>query len=205
MQGSARRVDVRHGRGFDFVAAMQPLVVDVTQRVPEMGHIDPRYVAFATSQTRKNVSHGLYASLTPLRFAGGHATETRNGRMMRIQAVQLPGDIRALYILTFYLPRCMETSFREKMITLFHELWHISPEFNGDLRRHPGRCYAHTHSQKEYDEQMGVLVDRYLAANPSRSLYSFLEHNFGELHRLHGGVIGRRIARPKIYPVANVT
>jgi hypothetical protein len=201
MRGKFTRIDSRHRPGFDFVNAMQALCEDMIGRLPDLAHIDLRYVALATSQTRKNVSHGMYASLTPLRFAGGSTTEKRGKHTYRIQSVRLPDDTEALYILTFYLPRFMNTDFRQKLVTVFHELWHISPDFNGDLRRHPGRCYAHTHSQKEYDEQMEVLVDQYLAAGAPAALYEFLQHEFAVLHRTHGGVLGRRIQRPKLYPV----
>jgi hypothetical protein len=201
MRGKLTRIDPGHSAGFDFLGAMQALCHDATCRLPELAHIDLRRVALATSQTRKNVSHGMYASLTPLRFEGGSLTEQRGKHTYRIQSVLLPDGTPALYILTFYLPRFMETDLRQKLVTVFHELWHISPEFNGDLRRHPGRCYAHTHSQKEYDEQMEVLVDRYLATDAPAQLYEFLRPKFAELHELHGGVLGRRIQRPKLLPV----
>ncbi len=42
-------------------------------------------------------------------------------------------------------------------------LWHVAPEFNGDIRRHARRCYAHTGSQKKYDAHMAQLVERWLA------------------------------------------
>ena len=60
-----------------------------------------------------------------------------------------------LYVMTFCLPRFLNQDFDEKIVTLFHELYHISPAFDGDLRRHGGRYQVHTHSQKNYDEEMG--------------------------------------------------
>ena len=52
--------------------------------------------------------------------------------------------VEMLYILKFYLPRFQNEPFEEKLTTIFHELWHISSDFNGDIRRHSGRCYVHT-------------------------------------------------------------
>ena len=72
---------------------------------------------------------------------------------------------------SFYLPRFMNLDFREKLITVLHELWHISPDFNGDIRRHAGRYHAHTHSQAEYDAEMGVLADRWLRSRPPDELW----------------------------------
>ena len=56
------------------------------------------------------------------------------------------GDREMLYILTFYLPRFLDHSFREKLITVFHELYHISPELR---RRHSadGRPLSRPHAQ----------------------------------------------------------
>ncbi len=51
-----------------------------------------------------------------------------------------------LYLVTFCLPRFLDQDFDDKFITLFHELYHISPRFEGDLRRHEGRCALHSHS-----------------------------------------------------------
>ena len=55
----------------------------------------------------------------------------------------------------------------EKLATILHELWHIGPRFDGDVRRHPGRCYAHTPREAEYHAAMHELKDRWLAQHPS--------------------------------------
>ena len=78
-----------------------------------------------------------------------------------------------LYLLRFVLPRFLDLPFDEKLITIVHELWHISPKFDGDLRRFEGRCYAHGHSRKGYDEHSKKMVDRWLALNPPETLYTF--------------------------------
>jgi predicted metallopeptidase len=123
----------------------------MVRRVPELGHIDPAYVAFSFCQTRKAVSHGMYASLTPLRFAGGRTETVRGGRRWGIQRLCDESGREMLYLLNFYLPRYLNLSLREKLVTTIHELWHIGPRFDGDLRRFGGRCYAHSGSQKRYE------------------------------------------------------
>src|SRR5688500_5809327 len=102
-----------------------------------------------------------------------------------------------LYILTFYLPRFQDQSFQEKLVTIFHELWHIGPLFDGDLRRHEGRCYAHTSSQAEYDGHMAVLAHQWLALGPPDELIAFLRYDFQQLQLHHGRICGVRIPRPK--------
>jgi hypothetical protein len=103
-----------------------------------------------------------------------------------------------LYLLSFYLPRFMNLPPREKLATVIHELWHIGPDFDGDLRRHPGRCYAHTHSQHEYDRQMHLLAEKWLALGPPNHLHDFFEHDFAQLERRHGPVFGTKIPTPKL-------
>ncbi len=83
-------------------------------------------VAVAFAQTRHQALHGLQAKLTPMRFEGGALTTRRRGRTWTVQRL-FHGQREMLYILTFYLPRFLDQSFREKLITVFHELYHISP------------------------------------------------------------------------------
>ena len=77
----------------------------------------------------------------------------------------------------------------------------IGPSFNGDLRRHDGRYSIHSHSQKDYDQQMSGLARDYLASNPDPNLHAFLRLNFAQLMRRHRGVMGICIPRPKLIPL----
>jgi Putative phage metallopeptidase len=186
---------------FDFTEAMRALCEDVVARLPEFDHISMEQIAVTFAQTRNQVSYGLQAKLTPLRFEGGQLYTQRRGRTWTIQR-WYAGDVEMLYILTFYLPRFLEQTFREKLITVVHELYHISPRFDGDIRRLPGHYHVHSRSQKEYDEAMDVLVDRYLASRPPESLFRFLKANFRELTVRHGSVVGIRVPIPKLLPLS---
>jgi hypothetical protein len=189
-------------QGFDLTTHIRRVCVDMVARLPELTHIDLRRVVFSFRQTRKSSPWGVQATLTPLRFEGGQLHTLRRGRRYGVQRVLDPQGQEMLYVLCVYLPRFMDHSLREKLVTLLHELWHISPEFNGDLRRHEGRCYAHSHSQREYDASMGVLVDRWLAAGPDPQLYAFLDLNFRQLRDRHGAIYGVRLPQPKLIPLA---
>jgi hypothetical protein len=187
---------------FDFTLHIRRVCDDMVVRLPELAHIDMSRVLVGFCQARKPVPFGMFASLTPLRFAGGAATSVRRGRLHQIEPVCDFTGREVLYILSFYLPRFQNLDFREKLITVLHELWHVSPQFNGDIRRHEGRYHAHTHSQVEYDEEMGRLADRWLETGPPESLWTFLRDDFRQLAARHGGVRGTRIRRPRILPVA---
>ena len=167
--------------------------------VEEFRHIDMTRVAVSFRQTRRRMSRGLYASLTPLRFSGGQMHSVRRGRKFAIQRVAIDGR-EMLYVLNFYLPRFLDLPLREKLTTIAHELLHISPHFDGDLRRFAGRCYAHSHSHRNFDAQAEQLAQRWLAGGPEDSLYGFLHLDFARLQAMHGGICGRRIAAPKLIP-----
>lgn len=170
-------------------------------RLPELAHVDLARVAISFSQARKDVEHGMQASLTPLRFAGGAMTTVERGRRYGCQPIVDESGNEYLYVLSFYLPRFQNHSVEEKLSTILHELWHISPAFDGDLRRHSGRCYAHGGSQQAYDRRIERLAQKWLAMDPPHHLYDFLERTFDGLVAEHGRVYGRRVPSPKLFPL----
>jgi predicted metallopeptidase len=183
--------------GFDFTRAMRLLCEDVAARLPQFAHLRIDEIAITFAQTRRRVPHGLQAKLTPLRFENGSLMTRRGGRAWTVERLY-EGDREMLYILTFYLPRFLDHSFREKLITVFHELYHISPGFDGDIRRMDGRYHVHTHSQQEYDREMDRLAEQYLRRSPPPDLYEFLKFNFRGLCARYGTVVGKRLATPKL-------
>jgi hypothetical protein len=182
---------------------MRHLCGDMVQRLDALGHIDLACVAITVTQARKNVAHGMQASLTPLRFKHGRETELRGNRCYRVERVLRPDGKEYLYLLTFFLPRFLDHPFEEKLTTVLHELWHISPRFDGDLRRHAGRCYAHGHSQRAYDAHAAALARKWLSLDPPLYVYAFLQSSFDDLQREYGSVIGQRVRAPRLLVVEN--
>ena len=138
----------------------------------------------------------------PLRFSGGRECTLRRGQQWTLQRV-CEGGRAILYILNFYLPRFLDLPLEEKLTTVVHELWHIGPRFDGDLRRFRGRCYAHSGSQRKYDAEVKRLVAAWLAAGPPTGLYDFLRLSFRELSARHGRIHGRKIVAPKLIRATN--
>ena len=66
------------------------------------------------------------------------------------------------YVMDFYVPVFFNLSFREKLVTVLHELYHISPKFDGELRTFKGRSYQHGPSKEKYDNYMEYLCDKYI-------------------------------------------
>ena len=187
--------------GFDFTSHVRRLCADMVTRLESLQHIDLDQIAIRFCQTRAPGPYGVQASLTPLRFAGGAAQTRKRGRLYTVGPVFGELGQPALYLLSFYLPRYLNRPFRDKLNTVLHELWHIGPAFDGDLRRHEGRCYAHTSSQKEYNRVIDRLTDQWLALDPPEDLYAFLRFDFHELTGQHGAVFGRKIPTPRLIPV----
>ena len=180
-------------RPFDFGAHVRRLCADMVRHTPELRHIDVSRVLFGVLQARSARRHGLQARVTPLRFRGGALTATRRGVPYQIQRVIVDGR-EMLYLMAFCLPRFLDQDFDDKMITLFHELYHIGPAFDGDLRRHEGRCAMHTHSKRQYDAHMAHFARAYLTNGADHSLHSFLRLNFAQLRHRHGAVLGAAAA-----------
>jgi predicted metallopeptidase len=185
---------------FDFTAHVHRLCGDIVDRCPELAHVATEQVLFGFTQARNGRAHGLQARVTPLRFHHGLLVRRHRGVSYQVQRFVVDGcDV--LYLMTFCLPRFLNQSFDDKLVTLFHELYHIGPRFDGDLRRHAGRYAMHSHSQRRYDLHMAKLARAYLASDPDPSLHAFLRLNHGQLRRRHGRVVGVVVPRPKLVPV----
>ncbi len=186
---------------FDFTRQMKQICTDVQRRSPQMKHLQLDRVAFSFVQAKNAELHGLQATLTPLRFEHGAKQGYANGQRCRVQSVHDRNGREMLYILNFYMPRFMNQKFSEKMTTLFHELLHISPKFNGDLRRFPGRCYMHSTNEKDFDRRASRLANDWLSRKPNRDLYEFLKLDFDKLRLQYGRVVGEHFTHPKLVAV----
>ena len=160
-------------QAFDFSQNMHRLCADIAARCRVLAHLDVSQLLFGMTQARSERKHGLQARVTPLRFRHGRLNRSRRGVLYQVQRYQVD-DREMLYLITFCLPRFLDQDFDDKLVTLFHELYHISPAFDGSLRRHEGRYAVHSHSKRIYDEHMAQLARAYLATRPDPSLLAFL-------------------------------
>jgi len=183
---------------------LERLIADIVSRMPEFGHIDPTRILVCVSSTRSGGVQGTYAKIHPLCFENGTRSKTIS-RGVRGHTYEMPTishrGIEMLYVVYFLIPRFLNLPFREKLITLFHELFHISPEFNGDIRRFPGRNYAHGSSTKSYNAYMARLVNAYLEEHDTGSLTAFLEGDMESIRKRYKTIVGRKMAAPRIVMV----
>jgi len=188
------------GKPFHFSEYVRRLCADIAANYRPLAHIDVSRMIFTFTQARNFRVHGLQAKVTPLRFHHGRLTRLYRGVPYQVQ--QFFHERREiLYVVTFCLPRFFNRDFVDKFVTIFHELFHISPAFDGDLRRHQGRYCVHTASQKHYDEEMALMAREYLQNGADPRLHGFLRLNFSQLCNRHGSVIGHVVPRPKLIPI----
>ena len=185
---------------FHFTGHLTRLCEDICERMPEFTHVDMDRVLVTFARCRNDRRSGLQAKLVPLRFRNGERTQMRRGREYRVQQFFVD-DVELLYVLSFYLPRFLNQSFDEKMVTVFHELFHICPRFSGDVRRFAGTRSVHNRSQREYDREMASYARAYLSGNPPRERVDFLRLSFADLKRVYGDIVGLHLPAPKLIPM----
>lgn len=191
--GRERRPDVRP---FNFSAHMATLCADIAARCPTFAHIDPQALLYSFTPAKPG-KHGLLARVSPMRFAGGTLYRRHRGRVYQVQRYLVNGR-EVMYVVAFCLPRFLDLPFDEKLVTVFHELYHIGPSFDGDLRRFDGRCQFHSGSKKNYDRHMGELVRAYLENHPRPEVFAFLYRTAAQLWAEWGGVYAVKVPRPKM-------
>lgn len=185
--------------GLNLTDRVRRLCEHLTATHADFRHIEMARTAVRICQTRRGGPYGVQATMTPLRFAGGAAFTTRRGRTWAIDP--LPRDSQGrdyLYLFSLYVPRFLDLSHAEKIAVVFHELWHISPRFDGDLRRFPGRYHAHGSSCEKFHSEMRRKAAQWLAARPDPELHDFLRGDLDALRARYGRVYGARIATPRL-------
>jgi predicted metallopeptidase len=147
--------------------------------------------------------NGVVAKLRPMLFEGGSKTKVVRNIEYAAPEIIING-INILYIVYFHLPRFLNHGNQKtKLSTVIHELHHVSPLFNGDIRRYSGKNYAHGNSRKDFDDLISIYTDEYISYTIHPELSIFLKYKYNELKRKYGAVYGDMIRIPrlkKIYP-----
>lgn len=185
---------------FDYSYHMENLMADISRRCSAFNHIDMGRILVGVTRSRNNRKHGLQAKLMPLKSEGGLRL-MRAGKNCYYEMPTVMHDGKEiLYVIYFCLPRFQNLSFGAKMTTIFHELYHINPDFNGDIRRFPGRFFQHSHSEKEYDRVVRELSKEYLKDPPTDDLTHFLRLSYEQLCRENEEIGGLKVYVPEPAP-----
>jgi predicted metallopeptidase len=152
---TSRATNVR-GEVVDLTAGLRMAAEDIVTHVPELGHIDLERVQFAVFYSRHAKRIMTYARCYPLP-PGAH----RRGRQSyRLEPVITEYGKRARYIVAFAWERFWNLSPRDRLETLVHELFHISPDFDGSLRQFGNK--AHGRGLDWFDTIVYALSELYL-------------------------------------------
>jgi hypothetical protein len=179
------------GQAYNLTDDISLLVHLLSRRVEQLSHIRPGQILHGVSQARTRSRYGVYAQCHGLRFKHGRREHPAgDGHVWQWPVIKVRGQ-EILYYITYFLPRFLDQAPRERLHTLLHELYHVSPKFNGDLRRFAGRNEFHGNN---FDATVDVLLEQ---AMPHIELerFPFLVYNFDELAARHGGVVGNKLRR----------
>lgn len=189
----------------DLSAACATLAADICRRVPELAHIDPERILICLSRSRAAGDHGVYARIAPLRFDAGAQEKTRR-RGRYVETFRMPTLIHEgrdiLYLIYLMVPRFLRLSFDQKLATVIHELYHVAEACNGDLRRFPGRNFAHGSSRQGYNRIIDRLQRQYLDQHPEPHRFDVLRLGEEDWRRGQVRLTGLTVPLPRARLVA---
>ena len=183
---------------FDLSEHIRRFAVDVSSSIDDFAHINHQAVIYGL-QASKPTRSGMYAKVIPLRFEKGKYVREYNGHFYRMPRVMYNGH-EILYYIAVLLPRFLRLNADQKILTLLHELYHISPECNGDIRRICAGKPAHGASRREYDRRLtGYIPLIKQKISPDR--LTWLEQDDHGLRGRFGEITGVRAKIPRPYLV----
>lgn len=188
------RVHFRNGGQrccFSYTGHLESLIRSWCRRYRQLGHIDMDRVILSVAKCRSRSRKGVYASIMSLKYPDGRVKKPFRGRAYQWGEVRKNGKA-ALYLIKIYLPRFHNMSIDEKVSTILHELHHIHPKFNGELRRFDGSHWAHGKSQRDF-EAMFECLKRDIMKRLSPMCELFLNCRFLSLLKRFGDVYGDRL------------
>jgi predicted metallopeptidase len=153
--------------------AVKRLIRDVASRLPELAHVDADRVLVVAGEARR----ASRATIRPAHFPETRARGGAGGRRKPLIRVQ---GRKILYGITLRPLWFRESTPEQRVSTVLHELYHVSPRFDGTLHR----ARRHTRlPRSRYERRIRALRDRYLAQAPEEVLAPFT----------HGGLVRARM------------
>jgi hypothetical protein len=161
-----------------YLSSVEALIADIAGVVEELAYIEPDQIAVNFKRSRDSVSEEVLAETTGLSDSNFASIQNREGRIEKFLASKcmLKDGIPVKYSIDLYVPAFFNLNFKEKLLTIFHELYHIHPKFDGELRIFKGKGYKHGSSMERYDKYMEYLVDKYTDRDPPAAEFLKNEH-----------------------------
>ncbi len=168
------------------------IIHDMIKSTDVFKSFDLNKIIVCCASNRKDFRGATYGKLLPLRFKDGSEIIRHNGQIYSIPKVMINGT-EILYIIYFYIPKFFNLSVKDKINVMFHELYHINPDFNGDIRRMGEFKSAHGHSRKAFEEKYIEYADSFFYNIESTPYYNFLKMNSDEIKRSFKKITFRRM------------
>lgn len=181
---------------FDLTEILTEIIDLIIQNTGIFRHIDMKRVLVCTASNRKNSRGGTYGKLIPLKFKDGESVQRYRGRYYTIPGI-INNDIEQMYIIYFYVPRFFDLDPVEKLRVIFHELYHISESFNGDIRRMGRRKKAHGFSTKRFNSLFDEELQSFNTFISKTPYFEFLKMDTQRLRKKYRRIYSRRMKIPK--------
>ena len=168
------------------------IIHDMIKTTEEFNMFDLSKILICCASNRKDFRGATYGKLLPLRFKDGSEIIKHNGKLYTIPKVKI-NNTELLYIIYFYIPKFFNLSAKDKINVMFHELYHINPGFNGDIRRMGKVKSAHGHSKKNFEEKYIEYADTFYNSIQKAPYYNFLTMNTDDIQNQFSSIKYRRM------------
>jgi len=145
----------------DFTQAVQALIAHVAQTERAFAHVDPSKIVVISGEARR-ASRG---TVKPLSFRAGRRVDSLGRRKPLVKL----GGRQMLYSITLRPLFFRRSTPRQRVATVLHELFHISPRFDGTL--HQGR--RHDEAKEGFEAEFTPVERRCWKALPAELLAPF--------------------------------
>jgi len=185
-----------NGSSINLTDILTLIIHDMINSTDEFKSFDLNKILLCCASNRKDARGAIYGKLLPLRFKDGSEVIKHNNRFYTIPRVKF-GNTEILYVIYLYIPKFFNLSARDKVNVMFHELYHINPEFNGDIRRMGKFKAAHGHSRKSFEEKYIEYADVFFEKIQNTPYYNFLQMNSNDIQNQFKTVKYRRMKNIK--------
>lgn len=181
---------------FNITDAFTLIMRDMIERTEEFKLFDINRILVCCSTNRNTSRGGIYGKLVPLKFENGNDIIKHKGYYYSIPRLTV-NNVEILYVVYFYIPKFLDLPAEKKIDVMFHELYHINPDFNGDIRRMGKFKKAHGHSRKCFDEKYQEYAESFFNYIKNTPFIKFLEMDTKSLKNEFPAISYRRMKVPK--------
>jgi hypothetical protein len=179
---------------------LHTIITDIVSRFPSFSHIACEKILVCIAANRAGSRGATFGKLVPMKFKGGEDVLLHRGKYYAMPKIEM-NSVKILYLVYFYIPRFTDLDPVEKLRVIFHELYHIHPDCNGDIRRFGKSGSAHGNSKKRFDTRFEREVIEYANAIRETKFWEFLSLNTKGIFATYRTVLSCRMKMPRPIPI----